>query len=323
MKKKAKGVDGVRTVLYNEQLHLSGERVVALGFFDGVHLGHRDMLERAREAANARGIELAVFTFLSESTALKSGTGRIYDTKTRLSLLEQIGIDLVILADFDSVRHLTHEQFTNRILLSQLGTALAVAGFNFRYGRGAEGNAASLKAQLQAAGRDALIVPAYLAEDGEPLSASKIKGALLSGEMERANAYLKIPYCITSEIEEGLHLGRTYGIPTLNQPFPEGTLIPRLGVYRCDVKVGERIYHAVTNVGECPTFGARPPHAETFVLTDDFSADNNPVTVYLLGYLREERTFNGAESLKMQINIDKNTALERNGDLQWLINGQS
>ena len=313
----------MRTVFYDEKLRLCGERVVALGFFDGVHLGHRDMLSRALAAARERDIELAVFTFSSESEGLKGGDGRIYDTKTRLSLLAQLGVDLAVVADFEHIRHLSPEQFTSDVLISRLGAALAVSGFNFRYGKGASGNAQTLTEQMQAAGRDALICPAYLAPDGEVLSATKIKKALLAGHTELANAYLKVPYRITTKIEEGLHLGRTYGIPTLNQSFPTGTLLPRLGVYRSAVVLGGRVYHALTNIGHCPTFGARPSHAETFVLAEDFSTDENPVTVCLLGYLREEQTFDGIESLKMQINIDKNQTLERNGDLQWLINGQN
>lgn len=311
------------TVTYDEKLCLTDERVVALGFFDGVHLGHRDMLKQARKAADERGIALTVFTFFSESDTLKMGTDRIYDTQTRLSLLSELGVDLAVVADFEKIRSISHEEFTKRILVGQLNTTLAVAGFNFRYGNGALGNAEALKDQMRSFGRDALIVPAYLATDGEVLSSTKIKKALLDGKIEDANSSLALPYRITGAIEEGLHLGRTYGVPTLNQSFARGTLVPCLGVYRAAVTVGDRCYHAITNVGTCPTFGARPPHAETFVISPNFSTNDEPVVVHLLGYLREERTFDSAESLKMQINIDKNEALKRNGDLQWLINGQS
>lgn len=311
------------TVSYDEGLFLSGGRVVALGFFDGVHLGHRDMLRRARAAADERGTALAVFTFLSESENLKVGAGRIYDTATRLSLLEELGVDLAVVADFEKIRSISHEGFTERILIGQMNACLAVSGFNFRYGNGARGNAATLEEQMRRAGRDALIVPAYLAPDGEPLSSTKIKKALIEGRIEEANEYLRMPYRITSAVEEGLHLGRTYGIPTINQSFAPGALLPRLGVYRGAVTVGGRVYHAITNIGECPTFGARPAHAETFVIAPEFRAENEPITVHLLGFLREERKFDGAESLKMQIMIDKNEALKQNGEIQWLINGQN
>ena len=314
---------GMQTVIYDEDLRLSGERVVALGFFDGVHLGHRDMLKKARAAADARGIALAVFTFSSESEGLKRGSGRIYDTKTRLSLLNELGVDLAVVADFDKIRTISHEAFVENVLLKQLNAAIAVSGFNFRYGNGAKGSSDTLREQMRAVGREALIVPAYLAKDGEPLSSTKIKKALLEGNIELANEYLALPYRITSAVESGLHLGRTYGVPTLNQSFPEGTLIPKHGVYRAALCTGGRIYHALTNLGECPTFGARPPHAETFVITADYAGEGDFITVYLLGYLREERKFDGAESLKMQINIDKNEAFERNGDIQWLINGRN
>ncbi len=308
---------------YQKGLQLSGERVCALGFFDGVHLGHRDMLARARSLAEKRGIEFALFTFSSESRKLKGGGGRIYDTKTRLTLFEELGIQRVILCDFDDVCDISHECFVKDILIGALNTTVAVSGFNFRYGKGAEGTAETLAQQMEKYARYACIVPPYFTEDGEILSTTKIKLALARGDIGLANALLGSPYFLASPVEEGLHLGRTYGIPTLNQSFPEGSCLPLTGVYRTAVILGDGAYHGVTNVGTCPTFGERPVHAETFIVGEGFSLYGECVKVVFLGYLRKERTFDSAESLKMQILVDKNKTTEQNGDIQWLATGHN
>lgn len=308
---------------YTEQFKSDSECVVALGFFDGVHLGHRDMLARAKAEAKKRHLPLCVFTFSSESEELKGGNARIYDTETRLLLLEEIGVDTAVVADFLQVRNLTPEDFSKKILIEQLHTRLAVCGFNFRYGKGASGDADTLRASMQESSRDCLIVDAYLAEDGEVLSTTKIKKLLTEGKIEVANAYLGRPYLLASIVEEGLHLGRSYGIPTVNQSFPTGAHLPKNGVYRSVAIVDGVACHALTNVGNCPTFGERPTHAETFIIGEVCSLYGKKIKVYLLGYLREEKRFEDAEALKMQILVDKNRATTENGEIQWLVTGQN
>lgn len=313
----------MQILTYSDRLYLDGECVVALGFFDGVHLGHRDMLARAKAYAVSKKIPLCVFTFSSESEGLKGGNGRIYDTETRLSLLGEAMVDIIVVCDFSLVRDLSPDAFVEEILLRRLHADTAVCGFNFRYGKNAGGNADTLRESMHKNGRECLIVDAFLTEDGEPLSTTKIKGLLATGEMERACAYLGTPYLIATTVEEGLHLGRSYGIPTLNQPFPKDTFLPKSGVYRSVAIVDDTAYHAVTNIGVCPTFGERPIHAETFIVGEGFSLYGKKIKVYLLGYLREEKRFDDTESLKMQILVDKNRTITENGEIQWLATGQN
>ncbi len=313
----------MRTLAYSDSLFLDGECVVALGFFDGVHLGHRDMLRRSKSEALARNLPLCVFTFTSESEGLKRESGRIYDTQTRLLLLEEALVDIAIVCDFSLVRNLTAEEFCEEILIKRLHASLAVCGFNFRYGKGASATAENLKETMRRSQRDCLIVEAYLTEEGAPLSTTKIKALLANGNIDLANAYLGKPYLLCSKVEEGLQLGRTYGIPTLNQSFPKGTSIPKSGVYRSVAIVDGIAYHSLTNIGVCPTFGERPLHAETFIVGEGFSLYGKKIKVYLLGFLRDEMRFSSAESLKMQILVDKNRAITENGEIQWLATGQN
>ena len=275
----------MRVYSYSEAFVSDSECVVALGFFDGVHLGHRDMLTRAKAEADKRALPLCVFTFTSESEGLKVGNGRIYDTEARLSLLEELGVNITVTCDFSLVRDLTPEDFTERILLSSLHATLAVCGFNFRYGKGARGTSETLVEAMRRHGRDCLIVDAYLVGDGEPLSTTKIKTLLAEGSTEEANAYLGKPYFLSTVVEAGLRLGRSYGIPTVNQSFKEGLFLPKTGVYRSTAIVDGRAYNAVTNIGECPTFGERPIHAETFIVGEGFDLygkKNNGVSARLL-----------------------------------------
>ena len=313
----------MRVYNYNESFVLDSECVVALGFFDGVHLGHRDMLTRAKAEAEKRALPLCVFTFTSESEGLKNGNGRIYDTETRLTLFEELGVDITVTCDFPLVRDLSPEDFLEKILLSSLRASLAVCGFNFRYGKGARGTSETLTAQMRQHGKDCLTVEAYLIEGDEPLSTTKIKALLAEGNIEKANIYLGKPYFLSTIVEAGLRLGRSYGVPTINQSFKEGAFLPRTGVYRSVAIVDGTPYNAVTNIGACPTFGERPIHAETFLVGEGFDLYDKKITVYLLGYLREEKRFDDAESLKMQILVDKNRAISENGEIQWLVIGQN
>ena len=313
----------MRVYRYSESFVLDGECVVALGFFDGVHLGHRDMLARAKAEAEKRALPLCVFTFTSESEGLKAGNGRIYNTEERLTLFEELGVDITVTCEFSLVRDLSPEDFLEKILLSSLHASLAVCGFNFRYGKGAKGTSETLRMEMQERGKDALTVEAYLVENGEPLSTTKIKALLAEGKTEQANIYLGKPYFLTSIVERGLRLGRSYGIPTVNQSFREGAFLPKTGVYRSVAIVDGTPYNAVTNIGACPTFGERPIHAETFLIGEGFDLYDKKITVYLLGYLREEKRFSDAESLKKQILVDKNKAISENGEIQWLATGQN
>lgn len=296
--------------------------VVALGFFDGVHLAHRRLIDRARAIARQDGLTLAVFTFVSETDGYKESAGRLYSTKEKLSLFSSLGVELVLLADFSSLRDLSPEAFVDGVLVHTLGARVAVAGYNFRYGKGASGNADTLLSRMRAMGGDA-VIEQECTEGGETVSSTRIRRLLTEGKTEEANRLLVTPYFLEGTVESGRGMGRTWGIPTVNLPLPEGCDFLCKGVYRAAIRIRDEVYHAVTNVGTCPTFGAREVHTETHVLNCDLSLYGECVRVYLLGYLREERVFSGVEELKMQINVDKNRAIQENGDIKWLATGQN
>lgn len=308
----------MRITDYTAGVRLSGERVVVLGLFDGVHRAHRHLLSVAREAAARRGAELCVFTFVSEAKALKPEAERIYATETKLALLASAGVEHTVLARFEDLADMDADRFVREVLCLALGCTHAVCGYNFRFSRGACADAAELTARMAAEGRTVSVCEPVRMR-GEVLSATAIRAWLREGELALANEALGAPYRLSCRAEHGLGLGRRLGTPTVNLPLPEGLCHPAHGVYRTVAEVDGRRYHAVTNVGVCPTFGRRPAHAECYLLNFDGDVYGKTVTVYFLAYLRKERTFSSPEELKMQIELDKNTTLAENPPLDAVL----
>ncbi len=296
--------------------------VIALGLFDGVHRGHRELIRTARDEASRRGAALSVFTFRAEGAGMKSGP-ILYSTEEKLRILEELGVGEVIISDFSSIADMSAEDFIRITLAEDIGCSCAVAGFDFRFGRGAEGDAAMLENRLSSLGIDCITLEEQR-HGGEKISTSRIKRLLGDGDTEEANKLLGSPYYVRSKVGSGLGLGRRLGIPTVNFETDEESLPLRRGVYRTAVVIDKRAYNAVTNIGTCPTFGERKMHAETNIIDFDGALYGEELKVYFLGYLREEKHFESEKELIMQINIDKNRAIKENGaDKLWQEIGQS
>lgn len=287
--------------------------VIALGFFDGVHAAHRMLIGTAKKIADERELPLAVFTFRSEDEKLKAGN-RIYNTEDKLEILASLGVNAAFLSNFDTVSDLSAEDFVNCSLLSDMKCRVAVAGFDYRFGKGASGDVKLLSDLLSRAGAEFVMEREHRI-DNEKISTTKIKELLSAGRVEDAARYLGAPYFTETVVERGIGLGKKLGFPTFNS---SGTPTLARGVYRTAVKVSGKLYHAITNVGTCPTFGERQMHAETYVI--DFAGDlyGEKIRTFYLGYLRDERTFSDANELILQIKVDKNRAIKENGDLKWL-----
>ena len=316
----------MRTVTIRSEDELRGfslteKTAVAIGFFDGVHKAHRELIAKAREYSEEHGLSLAVFTFLSD-TMLTKGAGRLYTDEEKCELLAQVGADTALLFDFGLIKDLSKEEFVNGILSQKLNAEAVFCGDDFRFAKKASANAEDLKALMGALGKEAFAI-GEITEDGERISTSSIKALLAEGKTEEAAKLLTVPYFITGRVAHGKGMGRAMGIPTVNIDLPESSVgLPR-GVYSTVVSVGEERYLGLTNVGTCPTFGERREHTETLIL--DFAGNlyDEKIRIYFLSYLREEKTFSGAEELVMQINVDKNKALKLLGDLKWQEIGRS
>ena len=277
--------------------------VLCLGFFDGVHLGHRALIADTVRRAEELGLEPAVFTFPAESMGLKRGVPRLYTTEEKLAIFEELGVSTAVLCDFSSVSSLSPREFVERVLSDELNVRFAVAGEDFRFGHRALGDSATLRAEMQRCGGDAFIhtMEHFDFPDGRvEISASLIREYLSCARPERAAALLGAPYTVRATAVRGDGRGHVFGYPTVNTELPEDSPLAR-GVYRTEIEIGGVGYVGLTNVGSCPTFGERTVHAETFILDFDGDVYGESVAISFLAYIREERSFPSADALRREI----------------------
>ena len=277
-----------------KDVSLTAKQAVALGYFDGGHLGHAALLKKTVEEAKRLGCESAVFSFHTLPT--KSGAP-LSTQEDRLAFFADKGIENVILAHFEELRSLTPEAFVS-LLEERCCARLALCGFNFRFGAGASGDSALLCRLLP----ESIVLPPFL-YGGAPVSASRIREALLSGAVEDAAAMLGRPYTVSGTVSHGKEMGRTLGFPTANIA-PE-TLLPRHGVYKTAVELDGTLYTGLTDVGVRPTVeGDGCARVETFL--QGFSGDlyGKTLKISFLSFLREEKKFASVSKLQAQIAED-------------------
>ena len=282
-----------------------GTRAVALGLFDGVHLGHREVIKAPAALAEC-GFIPAVFTFRSSTVPEKQGRRLeyIYTDAQKELLVKALGISEVFSWNFSEMKNLSGEEFVRNILVDRLNTRYAVCGRDFRFGKRASCGIAELFEFGRQYGFGVEIADDVKSE-GENVSSKKIREQLKNGEIQAANALLGSPYRIDGEVVHGQQLGRTLNFPTINQLYGENQLVPRKGVYQSVTLIGGTGYSSVTNIGVKPTVaeGVRPL-AETHILGYDGDLYGKNITVTLRKFLRDERKFSSVEELGRQIRAD-------------------
>ena len=308
----------IKSYRYPEKLNI-GKCAVALGYFDGVHIGHRELISLLVREAKAEGLKSYVLTFEDNLAKTKKTQSIIYNTEEKLRIFESLGVDGVIVADFPSIAGLSPENFVFDVLVDSLGVELAISGYNFRFGKFAAADSSRLIELMEDKGKRALVLSERRV-DGEPLSATVIRELIGEKRLDEATKMLGIPYYVEGTVERGLGLGTGFGFPTVNIPIRETSPLAS-GVYRTAVKIGDRLYTGVTNVGSCPTVKEREIHTETLIADFDGNLYGQNIRIYFLGYLREERLFDSVDELRDQIYFDRNRSIEENGDLTWLATG--
>ena len=278
------------------------EKVIyALGFFDGVHLGHQALLAACRRLAEQNGGKAGVITFTSHPEALLfSQPPQLINTvKDRERLLRAHGMDTVIALPFDKQLMNTHwSAFLDQLLMQ--GAAGFVCGSDFRFGAGGSGTAKKLSAFCRSRQLPHAIVPQQLLEDIR-VSSTYIRQLIAQGEMDRAVRFLGHLHVLTGEVVSGRKLGRTIGIPTANLLIPEGLVEPRHGVYACKAIVDNKEYLAVTNVGNRPTVGGHRVTVEAWLLDFEGYLYGKELTLAFYKFLRPEQKFSSLEELKAEI----------------------
>ena len=279
-------------------------RAVAIGNFDGLHLGHRRIVERLKKGAAALDVPACVLTF-SPHPEKVFGPARLHMIQTldqRLRGLREWGVDAVVVWPFNrDFARLDGEAFAQRILAARLNARLVVVGDDFRFGRGRSAGPAALKRFGRAHGFSVLAVP-HLKRGGRIVRSSRIRNFLDKGLVEAAAGLLGRPYLVEGDVVAGRGIGRTLGYPTANILTPN-EILPR-GVFITHLEWKGRRHPSVTSVGVRPTFGKGALAVECHVL--DFHSDlhGEPVRLFFLRRLRDERKFRDADALRGRIDAD-------------------
>ncbi len=292
----------------------SGQQLtgVALGFFDGVHLGHRELLHNLVYRSTALGLKPLVFTMdrYPKPTHRPDGSalfdGLIQTTEMKMETMAQLGVAQVIVQTFnEAFKNLSPEAFLNEILYDKLGARLIVAGRDYRFGRGAAGDVEQIKEWAEQKGVEFLLVDP-VEQDGEIISSTNIRRAIKAGEMMKASRLLGSAYKIRGEVVKGNSLGRTVGLPTANIRVPDNALLPPFGVYATRTKVGPVTYPSLTNIGTRPTVNHDETDIllETVILDEEINLYGQTIEVSFLNFERPEQKFNSFLLLTAQMHED-------------------
>lgn len=276
---------------------------VALGNFDGMHVGHMAVLEAAKSFESEGLLPVAV---LFDEHSLKAITGKapamLMTVTERNRIINENGLEIETLV-FNEIRDLSPSDFVEKILVGRLGAAAVCCGYNYRFGKGALGTAQMMS---EICGRLGLKcrVSGEVDVDRCAVSSTKIRGFIENGEIEKANKMLGRPFGFSSRVIDGDKRGRVLGFPTINQIIPEELAMPRFGVYQSVVTVNGEKFKGVTNVGRRPTVGTEKILSETHILDFDRDIYGENVDVRLIKFIRPEKKFSSFDELACQIKSD-------------------
>ena len=284
--------------------------IATTGFFDGVHCGHRLVIERLVSEAQARGDGSLVVTFWPHPRAVLQDGARELRLLTSLdekrTLLKGLGVDRIEVLDFTrDFAALTAEQYLCDVLQARFGVTTLVMGYDNRLGSD-HLTAASLIPIAQKHGITLIVASAVLGDMDNPVSSTRIRKALTEGKVEEAAALLGYEYELNGVVVAGNRLGRTIGFPTANMRLYEPLkLIPGRGVYAVDVEVLGRHYRGMTNIGTKPTVGGTSVTIETNILDFDEDIYGLPLTVTFRRRIRDEVHFPSLDALRIQLEKDR------------------
>ncbi|MGQ9472355.1 MAG: bifunctional riboflavin kinase/FAD synthetase [Candidatus Aminicenantales bacterium] len=287
-----------------------GLTAVAIGNFDGLHLGHQEILRILVEEAAAANLNSLVFTFSPHPEKIlgQESIRMIQTLEQRLEGLKKLGVKTVLVMPFsDHFSQLTAREFIEAVLWSRLRARLVVVGQDFRFGRRREGNADLLSQTGRKLGLKVLTVPPVI-RDGQTVSSSLIRDLLEKGEVDLAARYLGRVYEIDGTVIKGDSRGQSLGIPTANISSQNEILPP--GVFITETKVQGVSFPSVTNIGQRPTFGPSPPIIESHIIDFNGNLYGEKVRTGLYRKIRDEKKFLGEAELKRQVNLDIEKAKE-------------
>lgn len=289
---------------------LASETVcLALGYFDSVHLGHRNLIDRARTLAEKQGCECAVATFSNNAyRQFNASEKQVYTFDERCDILDKL-CDRILPMRFDvRLKNKPAREFLDA-LLAHYDIKAFVCGYDYLFGAGAKGDAELLSSYAREHGMECLVVPKF-SLDGERVSTTAVKELLKKGMVEKANAFLGETFFATGRVIHGRGAGRMFDIPTANIKIRESKLLPAPGVYGTTCEIDGKTYYGATNIGARPTFDLYRSVTETMLADFDGNLYDKQIKIYFHKFLRPTVKFETPALLSKQVHKD----------LRWYIN---
>ena len=289
-----------------DNIKLKIPSAVAIGKFDGIHLGHRQLLGKII-AKKQEGMKAVVFTFNPSPAVLFSGVKEkeLTSVEEKRRIFENLGIDILVEFPLTYETAATpKELFVSEILVEKLNAKYIAAGTDLSFGKKGEGNSEFLVQKGKELDFCVDIID-KIAYKGEIISSTLVRKAISEGDVKKAHFMLGSPYFVQGIVVKGNQLGRTIGFPTVNVTAKEDKLLPPNGVYKTEVTLGERVYEAITNVGCKPTVtDSKQIFIESYLYQFSENIYGEEIKVHFLEFMRKEQKFNTIEELKIQLQKD-------------------
>lgn len=286
---------------------LNNDSVVALGCFDGVHIGHSQIISKTVNEARKKSLTSVVWSFQAPPKNVLSGQnpqGLLTTSDEKKAIMRSLGVEAFICAPFDEkIAKLSPRSFFEDILIDRLNAKHIFCGFNYKFGYKGSGDSALLQSFCDEFGVELTVVD-EIKLDGITVSSSAIRAYLTNGELDEVLKMLGRPFTLCGKVIDGQHLGRTLGFPTVNQNIPKDKLIVKNGVYLTRVKLGKSVKYGITNIGMRPTVNGALPICETHILDFNGNLYGKRISVEFLKFIRPEKKFDSLDELAAQVKRD-------------------
>ena len=280
---------------------------VTLGNFDGLHMGHRSLINIMKQKAEEKGLKSVVFSFFPHPMFVfgtnSSSRALIMSREEKKTAISKMGVDCYVEYPFTAEFSSTEPEEFARRLFEKLNCKVLVVGFNYHFGKKAKGNHELLEKIGKKYGVEVICVPSVNFLD-ERVSSTRVRKALLNAEIDLADKLLTVPYFVYGEVVHGKRLGHTIGFPTMNVAADATKLFPPNGVYATKTEIDGKIYSSMTNVGVAPTVNGTDKVVETNVFDFDGDVYGKNVKVSFFEFLRPETKFSSVDCLKEQLKKD-------------------
>lgn len=282
---------------------IANRTAVALGNFDGMHVGHMAVL-RAAKSFESEGLTPLALLFDEHSLKAITGTAppMLMTAEERNRIIAENGLEIRTIV-FNEIKELSPQDFVEKILVGRFGARAVCCGYNYRFGKNASGNAQTMKEICDRLGLECRIT-GEVDVDSCAASSTEIRKFIENGEIEKANKMLGHPFGFCTRVIDGDKRGRTLGFPTINQELPDGLVLPKFGVYQADVTVDGEHYKGVANIGRRPTVGTEKVLSETYIIDFHKNIYGEYVDIRPVRFIRPERKFSSFDELAKQIKSD-------------------